>query len=487
MSGLGISVNYDVANTVDKMMQQQMQYQRLHQMQATLKVQQLQTDAYTSLQTLFATMQTSFTNLTNTFNTVALQAIPSNLLVVSSATATSNDVGMSNHTVVVSQLAQAQQYMSLNQFASENTSFGVSETLMFTNSATPPGTFSVPINGTDTLENIRDNINNAQGNIGVSASIVSSTGTGGATVYNLILNSQSGTVNQVTITGDSSNLFNFSQTVQALDAKFTFDGLNEVTSNNTINNVLDGLEFTLSGVGTSVINVSPNNVNMIANVNTNIQEMLNAYNAIIQFLDADQVVSYKDKVNNVSSSAYNSSFSLIKMQLQQAVNTLVSTTGDISQLSGLGILLSPPQEINDQYDVGRVYNSYGSLMIDPTLQPLKNNMTTLQWVLNNDFNSLKNFFTDPKSGFITNVNNYISTSIITDTGTGAISSSLDNLSSLQEYTNEQINNESQRLMDVRENLIEKYTQLNVTIAMYQSISEYLEKQYDYLGGQLNKK
>lgn len=495
MSNLGISVNYNVPDTVDKMMIEQQQYMRLHRMQATYQAEQLQTTAYGALQTLFTNFQTQLTNVSDAFATIAFQAASSNTSIVSNTIVENNSIGLGNHTVVVTGLAQAQQYMSQNSFSSSTNTLNLNETLTFTNANNSLENFSIGIGSTDSLQSICNNINLASDNIGVSAAIISSTGTGGSTVYSLVLTAESGTVNQFNITGDTGNFFNFNQTVPGLDAQFTFDNLNQVQSSNVIDDVLNGLSFTIAGTGTATISVTPNDVNIQDTVQTAIQDMISAYNQIITFLDANVTVGYYDKVNKVSATESNNSvFSLIKMQLQQAVNKTVSSSGDINTLSDLGVILASTQSVNPQYNsipnpIGtpNVVWSYGSLTIDPTVQSQYGGDTTLQWVLNNDFQALQNFFLNPTSGFIANVNDLIDNSIAPEDNAGIIWNATNSVSQQETYTNTQIQQESNRLTDVRTNLIEQYTKLNVTIAMYQGMSDYLEKQYEFLGSQLNKR
>src|SRR5579885_2958237 len=480
MTSLGLNL-FNVDDTVNALMMYQ--NVRLHGMQAKLKAQNVQLSAYGSLQSLFTNFQSSLTNLSNAFNTVAFQAASSNTAVASAAV-TNNNVGESTHTITVTSLAQAQAFASQATFSSNNTALNINETLTFTNNANTSENFSVQINSNDTLQNIRDKINNSGNNIGVTASIVASTGPGGATQYNLLLTSETGTLNQITISGDTGNNFQFNQTPAARDAVFTFDGYSETRSSNQINDVLDGLSLTLTGIGQNVtITTSSNGTNIQAGVQTAIQNMLNSYNQIITFLDGDQfvtVVNTNDDQTKSSATVLNNAFSTIKQQLQNAVGTIFNGTGDVHSLFDLGITINGTTTVIDQYDPTREVSSTGSLVISTAPQTQYNGSTTFNWKMTNDFNAIKEYFTDPASGFIANVNNEINNFIIPANDKGSIWNATNVIQTQIGSTNDQIDAEQTRLNGVKNDLIMQYSRLNAMISRFQGLSDYLDKQFSYL-------
>src|SRR6185312_414527 len=108
--------------------------------------------------------------------------------------------------------------------------------------------------------------------------------------------------------------FNFNQTVSAQDAKFTFDGFNEVRSSNTVTDVMDGLSFSLSALGTAVITTSQNNVDMSSTIQSAVTDMLASYNQIMTFLDGNQYVTVRDENTKQYTTVLNNSFTFIKSQ-----------------------------------------------------------------------------------------------------------------------------------------------------------------------------
>lgn len=476
MSGIGLDL-FDVGKTVDGLMAKQ--YLKYFQLQTVQSAENVQITAYGSLKSLFSTLQSKMDSVTNAFNTIYYQASSSNLGVLN-ASVTSNAVGVGSHSVNVTQLAQAQQYTTQTAFSSKSTGLNIAETLTFTNSSDTTKNFSIAIQSTDSLEKIRDNINNSSSNIGVSAAIVASTDVNGATQYNLILTSNEGSANQITITGDTGNKFDFNQTVSAQDAKFTFDGFNEVRSSNSVTDVMDGLSFNLSALGTAVITTSQNNVDMSSTIQSAVTDMLASYNQIMTFLDGNQYVTVRDDNTKQYTTVLNNSFTFIKSQLQGAVNTIFNGSGGIHSLHDAGIILSPSKQVTDQYDVERTTTSTGSMMIDQTSQTKYNGSNTMSGIIKTDLNSLKDFFTNSSSGFFANVNNVINNNIVTSDGKGLIDNALTSVNNKLESTSQQIGDEKNRLDMVKNNLVDQFSRLNGVISYYQNLGSYLEKQYAYL-------
>lgn len=474
MSSIGLNL-YDVTDTVDKLMAKQ--YIKYFQLQTAKNAEQIQLTAYGSLQSLFKTFQQKMTAVVDAFNTIAYQATSSNSSIVN-GTVTNNSVGSGTHSIIVSQLAKAQRNASQTVFSSRSSALGIDETLTFTNANSD--NFSINIDTGDSLEAIRDKINNAEDNIGISAAIVTSTGTGGEVQYNLVLTSSEGTANAVTITGDTGNSFDFTETDSAADAEFTFDGYNEVRSSNSIDDVMDGLSFVLSGLGTATITTGANNVDAGEQVKSALTDMFAAYNQIITFLDGNQYVTSKDENSKQSTTLVNNTFGFIKSRLQTAMNTAFNGTGEIHNLFEAGIVVSPSTEVTDQYDPDRVTTSIGSLMIDQKAQDSYDGSTTMDWLLKNDFNGLKDYFTNANGGLFATVNDTIDNSILSTDSNGIIQNAINAAQTQETYTETRISAETERLDTVKAGLIDQFSRLNGIISYYQNISDALEKQFAYL-------
>lgn len=175
------------------------------------------------------------------------------------------------HTVEVTKLAKAQQSTTSTEFSGLSAVASANGgTLNFTYPAGSTKTaFSVNIGANANLANVRDAINSATDNNGVTASIVNvdSTSSPGTTISKLVLTAKdTGTTNGFSVgvttadgagTGlnllDTSTLANY-DTTSAVDAKIKVDGQTATRSSNTITDVLPGITLNLQSeaAGTSV-------------------------------------------------------------------------------------------------------------------------------------------------------------------------------------------------------------------------------------------
>lgn len=165
--------------------------------------------------------------------------------------------------------------------------------------ATSKGSFALTIDASNnTLTGIRDAINGAADNVGVTASIVNVDDGLGGTVSKLVLSSkETGTANAITVSvadsdgndTDASGLSqlasgNLQQLVAAQDAKVKIDGMAVTQSSNTITSAVPGLTLDLQKAepGTVVkVGVSVDNDAIAKNV----QAFVDAYNKLQDTFD----------------------------------------------------------------------------------------------------------------------------------------------------------------------------------------------------------
>jgi flagellar hook-associated protein 2 len=179
------------------------------------------------------------------------------------------------HTVKVNQLAKAQQSIAAAEYANSSAAVasGAGGTLDF---SFPTGStktaFSVTIDASNnTLTGIRDAINSAADNGGVTASIINvdSTVTPGTTISKLVLTAKDSGVSNgfsLAVTGgdagldvlDTQTSSNYS-TVSAADAIVEVDGQTATRSSNSITDVIQGVTLDLKSLQSSTdsaVNVS---------------------------------------------------------------------------------------------------------------------------------------------------------------------------------------------------------------------------------------
>ncbi len=192
--------------------------------------------------------------------------------------------------VEVDQLATAQKQASVG-FASAASTVG-SGTLNFSSGS---GAFAVNVAATDTLTNIRDNINAATGNKGVQASIINVDNGSGGIVSKLVLTAlNTGSSNAVTVTANDSDgnntdtiglsvlaSNNLTQISAAQDSIIKIDGMQVTSATNSVSSAVTGLTLNLTqaqvGV-TTAVTVS----NDTSQVTKALQTLVANYNAYQQ-------------------------------------------------------------------------------------------------------------------------------------------------------------------------------------------------------------
>lgn len=223
--------------------------------------------------------------------TGSMTAISSNSYVLN-AIATPN-TAPGTYNITVQQLAQPEISL-LGSFSSANTQIGQSGTitLFFRSdtsssgitdnnlSATTPGVqeFNITYNGTNTLQDIVNEINNTAGS-DITASIFYNGNT-----YSLMLTEKQGastfttspsTTQHVIVAQDSSGIFTQNYIQNAQNAVINFGGASVTSNVNQIQNVISGVTLNLSGTGSVILSISQDTSQVANNVSTLINEINN--------------------------------------------------------------------------------------------------------------------------------------------------------------------------------------------------------------------
>ncbi|HEX2859786.1 MAG TPA: flagellar filament capping protein FliD [Alphaproteobacteria bacterium] len=253
-----------------------------------------------------------------------------------------------SHTIVIKQLAQAQQISTDSQGVATNVALGMSGTLTINGK-------NVTVQATDTMLDVRDKINAAGAN--VNATIVS----GDATHNYLILSSNT--------TGTGSNAISLTQTAlsdslgftdgnvtsdvaknelkEARNAIIDVDGITNVTrSSNVISDVIDGVTLSLQKQEPdTVINlkVTPD----LNGIKTAIGDFVAAYNDLRAFITDQNTASDRNKDGTVDAGEFgplynNSILRGIGDQLS-AMNAmqLKGNTDGFQSLGQIGVVQKP--------------------------------------------------------------------------------------------------------------------------------------------------
>lgn len=190
---------------------------------------------------------------------------------IATATATTGAVA-GTYSLVVTQLAQAQRFVS-GTFASSSTAVGsIGDTLTF-DFATPDAngdsrskTITLD-SSSNTLAGLRNAINSA--NMGVTATIIN-----GSSGSQLVFTGAEGLDNEITLGGALSS--QFTEETSSLDAAYTLNGIAATSPTNASSKVLDGVTINLTKLGSTSLTIA---ADYATNMTTALNTFITAYNA----------------------------------------------------------------------------------------------------------------------------------------------------------------------------------------------------------------
>ena len=249
------------------------------------------------------------------------------------------------YSMEVQQLAEAHKLTS-NGYSGYDAVVG-SGTLSF---SVGENDFSVTLDGTNnTLEGLRDAINQSKDNSSVNASIINVDDGSGGTVSKLVLTSEeTGTANSINITAsgdaglsaltyaaDGSGGMN--QQHEARDAIILVDGQQATRSTNSITDVIQGvtLDLKTAEVGTEFnldISLDEENIKEVTDA------FVTAYNGLMSI--AKELGHFDPEGDESGALIGNSTLRSVQSQLRQAVGDVVdSSTSDFNSLAMIGITM----------------------------------------------------------------------------------------------------------------------------------------------------
>jgi flagellar hook-associated protein 2 len=363
---------------------------------------------------------------------------------VATVTADSSAVP-SSYDVVVSQLA------TYDKLASSS----YTDTL----TAVGTGTLSITVDGStmdltldgsnNTLADIRDAINNASDNPGVTATILNEAGGS-----RLILTSEeTGADNAINVSvvdddgnnSDSSGLSRLfyigagddglaEQVETAQDALLTIDGFDIQSASNAVTGAISGVTVQLAGVGSTTVGVTRDN----SQIEEKISAFVDAYNTLQTELDDLEAGSLQN----------DSTLRRIQSGFTDILNQVATVDSADAYLFELGI----------------TRDRYGVLSLDSS---------DLSTALADDFNRVAQILSDETTGFITRFDAYAESIIesggIIDTKDESLDNQIDTLQT-------RIDREELHLENYEAMLIEQFAALDQTMAILTSTSDYLTNQ-----------
>lgn len=186
----------------------------------------------------------------------------------------------------------------------------------------------------DTLQGLANSINDADA--GVSASIIN-TGNG----YRMVLSSdETGSANEIQMSTDAagdSDLASFlagaEETTAAQDAELTINGIPVTKGSNTIDDVVDGITFDITGEGSSTVKVAQDT----QAVADKVQEFVDKFNAAQDTIS--QLTSYDAEEQQGSILTGDSTVRNIENQLRRSISEIVPglENANVRSLADVGI------------------------------------------------------------------------------------------------------------------------------------------------------
>lgn len=408
----------------------------------------------------YGTLTSALTTLQTAVEALADESLYKSLTTTLSGSgvtaATTSEAEAGTYTLAVTQLAQAQSLTTAGN-ANKTTALG---TGTLTLQVGTQEAVSITLDSSNnTLEGIRDAINAADA--GITASIVND---GSDTPYRLVLTSDStGTESEMTVTytgtdstDQASSLFgydgttgNMTETVEALDAELTINGIAISSQSNTVEDALQGVTLSLSATSSSQTLTIAQDTDAILEA---ITTFVDAYNDYVTTVD--ELTAYNADTDTAGELLGDSTTRRISSELSSDLYSAIGS-GTYSYLSQLGISL----EVD------------GTLLIDED---------ALTSALEDDAQAVSQFFigTDDSTGFITQLSSDLDNYL--DEDNGLIVAKTDSLESKLEQLEERYE-EKQALIDSEmARWTEEFTQLDTLISELNSTSDYLTTQFDAL-------
>ena len=333
------------------------------------------------------------------------------------------------------QLATADKENSTLVIANSTTSTSASGTMRIALTSDASSFFEINVDGSnDTLSGIRDAINTASDNIGVTATIIN-VDTGSRLV---LTSDETGTDAAFTISDTSGNVastLNFATVgTGAQNAIFSIDG-NQVTSqSNIVSDAIEGVDITLVAKGTSASSLTvANNTDA---VKENVQGFVDAYNDIV------------GKVKSLRSGGLKGENFLLS--LDQQIRNIINTppTGLTTSLGYLS-------------EIGISTNSEGKFSL---------NTTKLDSALAAQFDSISQLLANDDQGYIYRLDAYVDEVLNTD---GLMQSRTDTLNTQDDRLDNDVANMEYRLGLIEERYRKQFSALDSMLSGLNSTSNYL--------------
>ncbi len=449
----GIGSGLDIAGIVQQLVAAEGQPVETRLGQQEVRAQS-KLSAFGSLKSALADVRDQLDILKNPSEFLVRAAASSNEGVFTASTTTS--ALPANYSLEVLQLAQAQKLTS-GAFTDADAAVGTGTLTLGV------GETSIDIEITaenNSLAGIRDAINGAGDNPGVSATIVNAD----SGSYLILTADDTGAENSITLTqagGDGglaaleydpgNGLTALTESQAAQDALIRIDGFDVASSTNTIDGAVEGVSISVTGL-TSGGGETLSIVNDTEAVKGIVNTFVESYNALMSTLDS--LTAFNAETETAAPLLGDSTVRSIRDQIRREMSTAVSdSTLPFNSLSDVGIEV--------QLD--------GKLSV---------NDTRLSTVLGQDFSRFGQLFA-VEDGFGTRLfdltDGFLDTDGIIETRTQGLNTQIDGIADQRESLNE-------RLASLEQRLLRQFNALDSLLAQLSSTSNFLTQQLNSLPG-----
>jgi flagellar hook-associated protein 2 len=280
----------------------------------------------------------------------------------------------------------------------------------------------------------------------------------------LVLTSkQSGAANKIDYETTSNWLFSEKQ--EALDAKITVNGIEIVSSTNTIKDAIPGVTLTLSNKGLSTVNVSQD----VDTITGKVEAFVKAYNDIINTIKENTQKSTKNSDGSLSLTLQgDSTMRSLRNQLADMMNAVVGDTKGFKLLSDIGL----------EVDKGVTSASLmtGTITFDKELfkQKLQQNPAEVEKMFTSEAVANEDNTVTGQDGIGTMFKKVMKA--WTDSVEGIITSKIKGYDSEISYLTEQIQSMNDRLEIKEASLKTKFVNLEVVMSTLNSQSDWISSQ-----------
>jgi Flagellar capping protein len=423
--------------------------------------------AYGSLKSVLSSFQTSLSGLKDLTDFQQRTATSTDDDVFTAKAFSTADA--SEYDIEVVQLAKAQKLISKDGYFPTSTEVVGEGTLKFTQDG---DTFTIAVGATDTVEDVRDAVNDATGNTGVRASILTVDDGVGGTESKLVFSSTlTGLDNAITVTVDEdgndqfddagdidgvglSRLINanLEESVAAVDGKIKVDSQLVSSSTNEFASVINGVTITAKAVGAGEgLTIAEDK----ASISQKVSSFISSYNQLAGAFKSLTSYNAETQVSGalLGDATLRGIESSIRRQLTSSVTGLNST---FSTLAELGITT----------------DENGELELD---------QTKLDSVMDTSFDQLGEFFT-ATNGMASRLDSLIDGYVNT---TGIINAKTDGLQASVDGVIEQRAALDRRLVSLESRLLKQFTGLDTLVNSLQNQSSFLTQQLANLPGSYN--